>query len=101
MLRSPRAASCWHRRTKIEKSETEDTQVFTVAQRSPLVIAVACVEAALIVAVTDASYSRAIDTLGNLRRDAPAITNLRAARVDLFDADLVFAPQLLAQTAAA
>ena len=59
----------------------------TVIKRSPLVFAVACVAAALIVVVSEQSYSRAINTLDNLETYAVARTNLRDVQLDLLEAE--------------
>jgi signal transduction histidine kinase len=59
----------------------------TVIKRSPLVFAVACVAAALIVVVSEASYSSSIETLNELETYAAARTNLRDVRLELLDAE--------------
>jgi signal transduction histidine kinase len=59
----------------------------TVIKRSPLVFAVACVAAALIVVVSEQSYSRSIKTLDNLETYAVARTNLREVQLELLDAE--------------
>jgi signal transduction histidine kinase len=59
----------------------------TVIKRSPLVFALACVAAALIVVVSEASYWRAVDTLDQLETYAVARTNLREVQLDLLEAE--------------
>jgi signal transduction histidine kinase len=59
----------------------------TVIKRSPAVFAVACVAAALILVVSEASYSRAVHTLDQLETYAVARTHLRDVRLDLLDAE--------------
>jgi signal transduction histidine kinase len=59
----------------------------TVIKRSPLVFALACVAAALIVVVSEASYWRAVDTLNQLETYAVARTNLREVQLDLLEAE--------------
>jgi signal transduction histidine kinase len=59
----------------------------TVVKRSPLIFAAACVAASLIVVVSEASYSRAVDTLDHLETFAQARTNLRDVRLELLDAE--------------
>jgi signal transduction histidine kinase len=59
----------------------------TVIKRSPLVFALACVAAALIVVVSEASYWRALETLDELETYAVARTNLREVQLDLLDAE--------------
>lgn len=59
----------------------------TVIKRSPLVFAAACVAAALIVVVSEESYSRAVDTLDDLETFAVARTNLREVQLDILDAE--------------
>jgi signal transduction histidine kinase len=61
--------------------------VLSVIKRSPLVFAAACVAAASIVVVSEASYSRAILKLDSLETYAIARTNLRDVRLDLLDAE--------------
>ncbi len=61
--------------------------VLAVIKRSPLVFAAACVAAASIVVISEASYSRAILKLDSLETYAVARTNLRDVRLDLLDAE--------------
>jgi signal transduction histidine kinase len=59
----------------------------TVIKRSPLVFAVACVAAALIVVVSEASYSRSIKTLDELQTYTVARTKLREVQLHVLDAE--------------
>jgi signal transduction histidine kinase len=58
-----------------------------VIKRSPLVFAVACVAAALVVVVSEQSYSRAVNTLDQLETYAVARTSLRDVQLEILEAE--------------